>query len=193
MATTSNSQSRELLLSSLSQHYRRSPEQREQLYTIVAGTSPLSLRVIDWFVTHYSRSKNIIYWIDDKNKALIEDFPSYGGQDLRKFNLHLEYHAQLQSYTKMYFDPFRRHEKITFVLEKTPMVSITSTVGQLNFFRWALQNGVIEYITRHLHDIEENMSSFQNAVKNKEKPKKRTVSCKPVNTFTHMQCFVKFD
>jgi len=180
-------------LSSLSQHYKKYPDQREQLYNIVSGTSPLSLRVIDWFVTHYARSKNIIYWIDDKNRKHYENFPAVGGEKLRKFHLHLEYHAQLQSYTKMYFDPFRRHEKITFVLEKTPMVSITSTVGQLNFFRWALQNGVTDYITNHINDIEENMSCFQNAIKNKEKPKKRLVSCKPTNTFTHVQCFIRFD
>ena len=117
---------------------------------------------------------------------------------MRKFQLYLEYRAQLQSYTKMYFDSFRRYDRITFVLETDPTIlSIESTVGQLNFFRWALHNNVIEYITSHLTEIEDEMSSFHNEVKSKEKDKtytkKRVVIVKPPNTFTHAPCFVRFD
>jgi len=152
----------------------------------------LSLRLIDWFVTHYARMKNVVYWIDDTKKRFVENMPN-NGEHLRKFHLYLEYRAQLQSYTKMYFDPFRRYERITFMLEPSKMLSIESTVGQLNFFRWALQNHVIEYIANHLHEIEESMSSFQNSEKSKEKTKKRAVACTPVNMVSHTKSFIRFD
>lgn len=189
-----SSQYHNLLLSSLSSHYKNKSDQRRELLDIVNGSSDMSLRLIDWFVTHYARNKNVVYWIDDANKKLVEHAKVSDGQHLRKFHLYLEYRAQLHSYTKMYFDPFRRYERITFVLEKTPMVAIESTVGQLNFFRWALQNHVIEYIKAHISDIEEAMSSFQSADKvPSEKVKKRVIACKPLNTITHAPCFVHFD
>lgn len=205
-----------LMLSSLSAYYKTRPEQREVLYNIVTGNSPVSLRVIDWFVTHYARINNIVYWMDDYSKpTMYEELPSSDEvhRNLRKFHLYLEYRAQLQSYTKMYFDPFRRYERITFVMETNPLVVIESTVGQLNFFRWALQNNVIEYIMLHLSDIEDAMSSFQSNAssssscndkdkdkeknqkllhKSTEKPKKRIAACVP-NIITHTQCFVRFD
>lgn len=166
------------------------------LHNIVSGASPLSLRIIDWFVTHYARAKNIIYWIDDTTSTIYENFPEANGQHLRKFHLNMEYRAQLQSYTKMYFDPFRRYERITFVLESSPMVSIESTVGQLNFFRWALQNHVLDYIATHLHEIEDNMATFQKSMKERvttSKTRQRVVLAKPINTVTHTQCFIRFD
>lgn len=210
-----------LLLSSLSAHYRARPEQGVALQKIIVGTSPVSLRVIDWFVTHYARINNIVYWLDDSTNAtpphMYETFPSSSHTQthpnpnqhpnrLRKFNLYLEYRAQLQSYTKMYFDPFRRYERISFVLDNDPLIVIESTVGQLNFFRWALQNNVIDYITNHLADIEDAMSSFQSHIppvqeeptkqttkqKTKEPTKKRGVAYKP-NVITHMPCSVSFD
>lgn len=204
-----------LMLSSLSAYYKTRPEQRDMMYHIVTGDSKISLRVIDWFVTHYARINNIVYWLDDYIKpTMYEELPSSEAvhRNLRKFHLYLEYRAQLQSYTKMYFDPFRRYERITFVMETDPLVVIESTVGQLNFFRWALQHNVIEYIMLHLSDIEDAMSSFQsnassstasgdkdkekekgkNLVDTTEKPKKRIAACKP-NIITHTQCFVRFD
>ena len=38
-----------------------------------------------------------------------------------------------------------------------------TTVGQLNFFRWAIENNVLEYIQTHLPDIEKAMRAFVRA------------------------------
>ena len=35
---------------------------------------------------------------------------------------------------------------------------IISTIGQLNFFKWAINNKVIEYITDNYIDIENDMN-----------------------------------
>jgi hypothetical protein len=35
---------------------------------IITGKSNISLRILDWFVTNYSKKKNINYQIEDKGK-----------------------------------------------------------------------------------------------------------------------------
>lgn len=137
-----------LLLSSLTAFFQKHKPLRQLLFEINTGISPVSLRVVDYVVTHYAKSKNVTYWIDDA-----------GSPTARKFNLYLEYRAQLKAYTKLHFDPFRRHERITFVLETQPLQTIETTIGQLNFFRWALQNHVIQYIASNLSTIENHMAN----------------------------------
>jgi len=154
-----------LLLSSLTVFYKKHPAYRKALKEIIDGHSLLSLRIIDWFVTHYSRLHQVIYWIDtDKNKYY-EQYPENGNSNIKKFHLYTEYRAQLQSYTKLFFDPFRRHERITFILEEEPFVSIETTVGQLNFFRWAFQNHIFAYIFSNLETIENTMAQYQKQIK----------------------------
>lgn len=154
--------SQTLLFTSITNYFDKKPDLKKCLSDIVNGKSVISLRVIDWFITHYTRSHNVIYWVDDQKNKLVETFPSSGGNHLRKVHLYLDYRAQLKSYTKLNFDPFRRHNRITFVINAftTPPEILETTVGQLNFFRWAFQNHLVEYICNHLPEIETKMSSF---------------------------------
>ena len=156
-----------LLLTSLTAHYQKNKNHRQILYEINEGISPVSLRAIDWFVTHYAKLKSVLYWIPDSAGAswLKHAPPAGSAEQYRKFNLYLEYRAQLKAYTKLYFDPFRRHERITFVLEQQPLRTIETTIGQLNFFRWALQQHVIDYISKHLSEIENHMALHNKKVK----------------------------
>ena len=159
-----------LLLSSLTTYYKKHTSHRKTLKEIIEGQSLLSLRIIDWFVTHYARTYQIIYWIDNDKNIYYEKYPeNVDNKHLRKFHLYMEYRAQLQSYTKLFFDPFRRHERITFILESDPLISIETTVGQLNFFRWAFQNHIFTYILDHLQNIEDMMASYQKQLKNQNK------------------------
>ena len=45
-----------------------------------------------------------------------------------------------------------------------------TTVGQLNFFRWAVENGIIKYALENIKDLEKNMI---NTTKNKDKVSKK--------------------
>lgn len=155
----SHTSHQDLLLTSITNYFDKKPELKKHLADIIHGKYIISLRVIDWFITHYTRLHNVIYWIDDKKNRLVEDFNPMNGNNLRKVHLYLEYRAQLKSYTKLNFDPFRRHNRITFVINH-PHDTLETTVGQLNFFRWAFQNHLIEYICNHLVEIEENMAKF---------------------------------
>ena len=105
-----------LLLISLTNYYNKHPNNREKLIEIISTSQSsknnVSLRVLDWFVTHYAKNKQIIYWIDDISDTVYFEYPeSANNNSLRRFNLYHEYRAQLQAYTKMYFDPFRRKNK----------------------------------------------------------------------------------
>jgi len=119
----------------------------------------ISLRIVDWFVTNYSKKYDSIY--DNNNKPFIV-FHSYK--------------SQLKSYSKRYFDPFCRRNRIDFYYR--PNESISTTIGQLNFFRWAINNNVIEYIIENYEKIETDMNISirdmkKNFIKQKNCRKKR--------------------
>lgn len=158
-----------LLLSSLSKYFNEHPEEALRLRPLVDGTYPVSLRVIDWCVTHYSKLRNVLYWVDDKKQTLTETVPQTYQPHIRKIHLYYEYRAQLKSYTKQFFDPFRRHDRISFIVQAKPLQTIETTAGQLNFFRWAIQIRLLDYIQLHLSDIEEAMTQYQGERKKKDK------------------------
>jgi len=124
------------------------PNNINELLPIISGTSNISLRVIDWFVTNFAKKYNIIYHIT------VEEADEIKG---KQFIVYINYKSQLKAYSKKYFDPFCRRERIDFQYETNK--SIITTVGQLNFFRWAITNNVIEYIRNNLSEIEKDMNS----------------------------------
>lgn len=114
---------------------------------IINGESNISLRIIDWFVTNYSKKNNISYHIHNEEENHIEQFIVY-----------LNYKKQLKAYSKKQFDPFCRRYRINYHYNNNNN-SIVTTVGQLNFFRWAIKNNIIEYIHNNLEIIENDMTS----------------------------------
>ena len=104
-----------LLLRSITNYYNNNRNYLNIFIDILNGNSKISLRLIDWLVTHYSKSYNIQYWIDNKSNIIYKKIPSNydNAYKLKKFNLYSDYRAQLKSFSKKYFDPFRRHERIS--------------------------------------------------------------------------------
>jgi len=196
------STSQELLLSSITTYYDKNLDKRHILENIIQGDYKISLRVIDWFITHYSKEKNVLVWIDTTHHTLIEKPTDFHSQ-LKKFHMYLEYRAQLKSYTKMFFDPFRRHERISFIISKKPMRIVETTIGQLNFFRWIFQNHILQYIEKYQEQIEEEMTKFQSTKKEKTLPvtnniKEKTKIIRSVGknlqqTCLESQCYLRFD
>ena len=121
------------------------PNNMKKILPIFLGKSKIAIRVIDWFVTNYAKKKNIIYNISNS------DTPIY-------FNVYLDYKSQLKGYRKKLFDPFCRKKRITFYYQANKC--ITTTIGQLNFFRWALSNKVLDYIDKHYDEITCDMNSY---------------------------------
>jgi hypothetical protein len=186
--------SQELLLTSLTDYYNKKKSYKQTLKDIIDGKHTLSLRIIDWFVTHYSKTKNIYYWIDDNSDKnnIYETFPvTLNNCDtFKKVHLYLDYRAQLKSYTKFNFDSFRRHDRITFFLNEEKTDFIETTIGQLNFFRWAFNNKVIDYAMEHYNDIYENMTkhSYKKIIKDKTR-----LSLIPRQDIINTTCYLRFD
>jgi len=109
-----------------------SSEEINMMNEIINSNHKISLRFLDWFVTRYC----VIY------KLSIPVNNNYNKEST--ININISYKAQLKSYTKKYFDPFRRKKKFVFSVNNNQF-NILTTLGQLNFFRWALSNDVIKY------------------------------------------------
>ena len=80
----------------------------------------------------WTLSNNIYYWKLDNDK-IYYNLPSNDNRRFKKINIYLDYRAQLKSYTKLNFDTFRRHHRISFYINDKD--KIETTTGQLNFFR----------------------------------------------------------
>jgi len=185
---------KELLLSSLTSFYNNNENYKYLLKSIIEGKHQLSLRMIDWLVTIYSKNNNIIYWIsndtNDIYNSLPEDAVSLTMKNkYKKINLYLDYRAQLKSFKKINFDSFRRHDRITFILDPNNKTSIETTIGQLNFFKWAFSNKVIVYAVNNQKIIYENMS--KNTYKKSIKKKKNLLI--PKQDILITKCYVSFD
>lgn len=145
--------SKDLLMISLSKFYNVKSN-ISRIIPLVEQKSDISLRLIDWFVTNYSKKNNTVI-TKEKNGNIIH------------FNVYLSYRNQLKAYSKEKFDPFRRNEHIIFYYDVDK--SIETTHGQLNFFRWVLQNDILDYIQEHMTEIETDMLTTQKHNQNKKK------------------------
>ena len=167
----------DLLLNKIKKFFKEEDNIKE-LLEIVEGKTKLSLRIIDWFVTNYSK-KNLI--IIHNKKKQIERFGNGSSKispktkrkleaKYEEFNVHLNYKAQLKSFQKRQFDPFCRRQRINFYY--TNDKHIVTTVGQLNFFKWAIENNILQYIKDNIDTIEKDMNT--NIKKSKSLKNKNT-------------------
>jgi len=124
---------REVLILSL-QRYYSSRDDLDKLVPILKGEGDVSLRLIDWFVTNYAKKHHVNYLLT--------------GQE---FVVYLQYKSQLKAFSKKLFDPFCRRERIVF--QCGTHEPFETTVGQLNFFRWAFEKDILSYMREHLADI----------------------------------------
>lgn len=107
------------------------------LQQALEGEGRVSLRVLDWLVTNYSKKNNTVYTstVDGCTVA---------------FNMFLEYKCQLKAYSKRHFDMFCRRDRIEFR-------GLRTTVGQLNFFKWSISSGVLAFARQNHDAIEGDM------------------------------------
>lgn len=138
--TTALSQE-QLLLNKTIQFFDSDPSRLEKFVNIVNGNSCISLRVLDWFVTNYSRAHHI--HIRQINNSSID--------------VYKEYKLMLKSFSKKKFDPFCRWNKISVPYKDA---FVETTVGQLNFFKWVINTRIIDYVIDHYLEIENHMSDI---------------------------------
>ena len=143
----------DLLLSNLMVFYNNK-EHLQRIMGIINGESKISLRIVDWFVTNYAKKNYTMYSLNDE----------------QRFKVYNDYKLKLKAYSKKRFDPFCRWERITIPYDNTKQME--TTIGQLNFFKWAIDNLIIDYIKNNYVEIEDDMNICYNSVKVQKKEKK---------------------
>ena len=142
----------QLLLNKLMDFYRKD-NNIDKILPIINGEYKISLRLIDWFVTNYSKKHYTCYTLPDKEKT-------------RRFKVYVDYKLKLKAYSKKRFDPFCRWDRINIPYKNGKYIQ--TTIGQLNFFKWALENNIINYIEENYEKIEKDMNNRNsNSKKNK--------------------------
>ncbi len=129
----------DLVISWLQEFYSH-PGNLDAFLPIYKGESPMSLRLIDYFVTNYAKKNNTSYLLGN-----------------RQFLVYFQYKRELNAYSKRLFDPFCRRERILF--QARGYEEVTTTVGQLNFFRWAIEKQILQHIAENREAIEKDMNS----------------------------------
>ena len=93
-------------------------------------------------------------------------FTTYSLENGSRFKVYSDYKLHLRAYSKRRFDPFCRWERI--MMPTGEDTGIQTTIGQLNFFKWAIENNVLEYIDNNYHTIEKDMNSRNSTSKRKQ-------------------------
>ena len=120
-------------------------ENQEALCTFlrtVRRQEAFSLRIVDWTTTNYSKRHRITIYH--------EGLP---------IDLHNDYRRFLGVFTKKYFDPFARRERLVLRLYPDKQ-TLSTTVGQLNFMRWMLQRQVHTKVQTLKKEIELDMREY---------------------------------
>lgn len=150
-----------VLIAKLLEFYSN-PRNMSIFVSIVEQETVISLRLLDWFSTNYSKI----------NKIYIDGI-----------DIHSDYKNKLGGYRKKAFDPFCRKERIyvscqndnirkpkgdklkleyKYIKNYEEFLSnpkgIVTTIGQLHFFMWCIEKGIIDYIITNIKIIEKSMS-----------------------------------
>lgn len=139
-----------LMLNNLLEFYDKN-NNLETMLNIINGESRISLRIIDWFATNYAKKYFTLYNIGNK-----------------RFKVYIDYKLKLKAYSKKRFDPFCRWDRI-FIPYKDGN-SIQTTIGQLNFFKWAIENQILDYVENNFEQIENDMNTRNSTSKKRERP-----------------------
>ena len=121
------------------------PAHFAQLVPLLEQSTRISLRLLDWVVTNHSKKNNLYLTV---NRDGTEE----------TINLFLDYKAHLKSFSKRSFDPFCRRERVivSFAADSEKRKFLT-TPAQLNFYKWCIQTGVLQYCDDHLAELEADM------------------------------------
>ena len=149
---------KQLLLNNLMDFYRTSSN-LQKMVEVINGDSKISLRIVDWFVTNYAKKYFTVYEVP----RIVDGKPST--TETARFKVFHEYKLKLKAYAKKNFDPFCRWERIQIPYDDQS--SMETTIGQLNFFKWAIENRILEYIHAHYAEIEDDMNTRNSTSKRK--------------------------
>ena len=156
--TTQNS----LLLTNLLKFYQQNGN-LDVMLQIINGHSKISLRIIDWFATNYAKKYFTVYAINNEYS-----------KGSKRFKVYVDYKLKLKAYSKKRFDPFCRWDRITIPYKNGTFIQ--TTIGQLNFFKWAIENDIVQYIEQHYGTVEDDMNARNSTSKRSSSSSNSTAS-----------------
>jgi hypothetical protein len=143
----------DLLLTNLLEFFKSDPVRLTKMMNIINGESRISLRIVDWFVTNFSKKYYVWYMMADPDQ---------------RFKVYTDYKLKLKAYSKRRFDPFCRWERTMIPYDDENFVE--TTIGQLNFFKWAIEHQILDYIQSHFDEIEEDMNERNTTSRSRRTP-----------------------
>jgi len=167
----------DLLLRNLMEFYQNHENLRKML-NIINGDSKISLRIVDWFVTNYAKKYYTIYDIDFTS---VRSENSGSSSTITRFKVYNDYKLKLKAYSKKRFDPFCRWERISVPYDSDNFME--TTIGQLNFFKWAIENRIVDYIDQHYNEIETDMNE-RNSISKRKQSLENHAECRDENIST---------
>ena len=142
--TSSVSNKHDLIMRKVKRFFDKQ-ENFEKLKPMLTQECKISLRVLDWSTTNWSK----------KHTVMLE---TYRNGYRENINMFLDYKANLKAFSKKSFDPFCRRERIMLQFEcDTEKKTYISTTAQLNFMKWAIESGVLHYCKEHIEILEADM------------------------------------
>jgi hypothetical protein len=143
----------DLLLKNLMEFYKDHAN-LDKMMKIINGESKISLRIVDWFVTNYAKKYYTVYELANSHSS-----------GSTRFKVYNDYKLKLKAYAKRRFDPFCRWDRISIPYDADNFME--TTIGQLNFFKWAIENNIINYLETNYDAIETDMNSRNSTSKKK--------------------------
>lgn len=144
----------------------------QRVKDILEGKSVLSLRLIDWFVTNYAKKFNTSFLTKSGKHVIV----------------YLSYKSHLKAYSKKMFDPFCRSKRIKFM-------DFDTTVGQLNFFEWAITDDILDYLEANSERVHNDMETRLKETETETHKKRHELSKSATNSLRchDVRVTVKFD
>jgi hypothetical protein len=118
---------------------------------VIGKSKKISIRIVNWFVTNYAKQYFTVYELPQDNRS-------------ERFFVWTRFRSAEDGYSKEMFDPYSRKDRIVIPYDEN--TKLITTIGQLNFFKWAIMHKVIDYIIAHYDDITNDMTN-RLTVKNK--------------------------
>lgn len=157
----------QMILTSLEKFFENK-KNAELFLSFVSDENNISIRLIDHYVTKYSKNHKISY-------KLVEN-----GVET-SFNVFNSYRQQLKAFQKKHFDPFSRGDRIPYFILNNCVIT---TIGQLNFFKWFITKKVYDYINEKHDEIDSDMNKRN---KNSKSDKGKSNTKKYKKTYCYNQ------
>ena len=104
----------------------------------------ISLRIIEWFVLQYSKKNQVLYPILDSK-----------GKIRNCVYVYQSYKNTLKSFHGKCFSVFSRTDPIIIEYNNGDCGNnkVKTTIAQLNFFKWILENNILNFIKTHFNTL----------------------------------------